>query len=289
MPAMYVRVLPQRTDDAYTCMAIDKVIAESVAAGGPPTLRFYRWSGNGAVSLSKIQLTEDIDIQACKDAGVQYVRRFTGGRAMYHAPTDLTYAIAMPGSNYNGRTLKHEIALAIISFLKVMGLNGEYDIDHNSAVIVKKRKICGSVNHYEGGMLSPKSVLNHGSIFYGALDYALLEKLLLLPADYIHERTTSVEAENLGGGSLEEVFQKLQEAFRAHIGSKAGVPVSLQNGELTEDEKRRIDELKECYQSEEWISQGKFPRGICNTTTDLTNTLVSMIPGPVRRIIIPRG
>lgn len=280
---MYIRVLPQRTDDPYTCMAIDKTIAESVAAGGPPTLRFYRWSGNGAVSLSKIQDMKDVNTSACSESGISCVRRFTGGRAMYHAPTDLTYALAVPSLLYTGADLKNEATIAIISFLEELGLQ-DVRCNYNGSVTVSGRKISGSVNHYEGGMFRPKAVLRHGSIFHGALDYALLGQIFNVSGDFFRKRTTSVETEL--SGTIDGVFSKLHDVFLRTLGSEVKMQLSPQQGELTEQEVLRIEKLRQYYQSEEWLSIGILGRGICSATVDLTREVAALVPVSLRSRLI---
>ncbi len=67
-----------------------------VAAGEcPPTLRIYRWDPP-AVSLGYFQdENEVVDLQACRRAGLDLVRRPTGGRAVIH-DQELTYSIVVP-------------------------------------------------------------------------------------------------------------------------------------------------------------------------------------------------
>ncbi len=74
----------------------DIEIMEEVATGEcPPTLRLYRWSPP-AVSLGYFQdESEIVDMDACRKAGVEVVRRPTGGRAVLHHH-ELTYSIIVP-------------------------------------------------------------------------------------------------------------------------------------------------------------------------------------------------
>jgi lipoate-protein ligase A len=76
-------------------MAIDEAILEAVAARqAPPTLRLYGWTPP-SLSLGHAQSTEVIDEGALAEAGWDWVRRPTGGRALLHAD-ELTYSIAAP-------------------------------------------------------------------------------------------------------------------------------------------------------------------------------------------------
>jgi len=77
-------------------MDYDIELMEEVASGeSPPILRLYRWSPP-AVSLGYFQdENEVVDLKACLDAGVDVVRRPTGGRAVLH-DQELTYSIIVP-------------------------------------------------------------------------------------------------------------------------------------------------------------------------------------------------
>ncbi len=77
-------------------MEKDLELMEEVATGEcPPILRLYRWFPP-AVSLGYFQdENEVVNMQACADAGVDVVRRPTGGRAVLHNH-ELTYSIIVP-------------------------------------------------------------------------------------------------------------------------------------------------------------------------------------------------
>ena len=75
-------------------MGMDEALLASVVAGGPPTLRLYRWQG-AWLSLGYSQRLSSRRLAACRQAGVGVVRRVTGGRAVLHGG-DLTYAVSVP-------------------------------------------------------------------------------------------------------------------------------------------------------------------------------------------------
>ena len=93
------RLLPFGRYPAGENMAIDEAVFREVGRnGGPPTLRFYGWSAP-AVSIGYFQsAAAEIDLEACRKAGVALVRRPTGGKAVYH-DGDLTYAVIAPETN----------------------------------------------------------------------------------------------------------------------------------------------------------------------------------------------
>jgi lipoate-protein ligase A len=75
-------------------MAIDEAILAHVVDGrSRPTLRFYAWSPP-CLSLGRSQSLADVDLVACRSAGVDIVRRPTGGRAILHTD-ELTYSVTL--------------------------------------------------------------------------------------------------------------------------------------------------------------------------------------------------
>lgn len=83
--------------DGAKNMAIDAAILEAVKAGGPPTLRLYRWSP-ACLSFGRNQPTRDrYDRAAAAAREIDFVRRPTGGQAVLH-DDELTYAVIAPVS-----------------------------------------------------------------------------------------------------------------------------------------------------------------------------------------------
>src|SRR5512147_1016873 len=77
-------------------MAVDEMLLGAAAGGAAPVLRFYEWRGPW-LSLGYAQPFSAASAAACRDAGVQVVRRVTGGRAVLHG-ADLTYGVAATAS-----------------------------------------------------------------------------------------------------------------------------------------------------------------------------------------------
>ncbi|MFI5264430.1 MAG: biotin/lipoate A/B protein ligase family protein [Candidatus Kapaibacterium sp.] len=76
-------------------MARDLKLAEELRddPNASNVLRLYSWKPY-CISLGYQQDQSQIDVAACKSAGVDIIRRPTGGRAVYHAE-ELTYAVIM--------------------------------------------------------------------------------------------------------------------------------------------------------------------------------------------------
>lgn len=89
------RLIPLSRHAAADNMAIDAAILNHVAAGGPPTLRFYQWN-RPTLSLGYFQsYSGSSDWQHLE---VEIVRRSSGGGAIMHHH-ELTYSITLPLAN----------------------------------------------------------------------------------------------------------------------------------------------------------------------------------------------
>ena len=90
------RLLETGPADGATNMAVDEAILWAVAEGKSlPTLRFYGWKPP-CVSIGYSQSMEvEVDIGRCRESGIDFVRRATGGRAILHAD-ELTYSVVAP-------------------------------------------------------------------------------------------------------------------------------------------------------------------------------------------------
>ncbi|MEM2459144.1 MAG: lipoate--protein ligase family protein, partial [Candidatus Bathyarchaeia archaeon] len=89
------RLIDTGLNDAFYNMALDEAIVIARAKGlVPNTIRFFRWEPS-AVSIGYFQsMTEEVDIETCDRMGIDYVRRRTGGGAVYHdRDGELTYSI----------------------------------------------------------------------------------------------------------------------------------------------------------------------------------------------------
>ncbi len=77
-------------------MALDEALLHSVASGDSlPVLRFYRWQP-ATVTIGYAQsAVTDVNLDVCRQAGLDVVRRSTGGRAVLH-DQEVTYAVIAP-------------------------------------------------------------------------------------------------------------------------------------------------------------------------------------------------
>ena len=115
--------------DGATNMALDHALARAAGAGqAPPTLRLYRWRPE-CLSLGYFQPWAEADAAACAAAGVDLVRRPTGGRAILHAD-ELTYSLSAPADHPGlaGRILDsyRAISAVLLAGLAHLGVAAEW-------------------------------------------------------------------------------------------------------------------------------------------------------------------
>jgi lipoate-protein ligase A len=122
-------------------MAIDEsLLAAQVAGGFPPTLRFYAWQP-ACMSLGYFQrATSEVDLEACSLAGVDVVRRPTGGRAVLHEH-ELTYSIVVRQALLPGGVLETYQVLSegILAGLRYLGIAGEQARARDRTATVTRR------------------------------------------------------------------------------------------------------------------------------------------------------
>ena len=104
-------------------MAVDEALAASVAAGGAPVLRVYRWDPP-CLSLGRNQPARGrYDLSALAAAGIEVVRRPTGGRAVLHR-RELTYSVAAPEALLGVPRRAYEaINRALVAGLRRLGVD----------------------------------------------------------------------------------------------------------------------------------------------------------------------
>ncbi|MHB0912853.1 MAG: lipoate--protein ligase family protein [Armatimonadota bacterium] len=93
---MRFRLIIDENRGAAANMAVDEAIFRACARGEvPPTIRIYGWTGP-SISIGKLQRLRpgQIDLDYCREAGVELVRRPTGGRAVLHGH-DVTFSVAV--------------------------------------------------------------------------------------------------------------------------------------------------------------------------------------------------
>lgn len=247
------RFIDLEVHNAFENMATDEAIMLAMKEGKvPPTLRFYRWRPS-AVSIGTFQgMTDEVDVQFCESRGIDYIRRITGGGAVYHDyEGEVTYSILMP----KGHKLAPDDILecykllcgGIIKALDYFGINAEFKPIND--VNIGEKKVSGNAMTRRHGC-----VLQHGTVLLD-LDVTLMFSILKVPQEKISdkmiadvkERVTSIREVLNRNVKIEELRDALQRGF------VDALDIELVPGKLSEDEQQTMTKLaQEKYSSREW-------------------------------------
>lgn len=250
------RLIPLETCNAAMNMAIDEAILNArIADQVPNTLRFYRWHPS-AVSVGRNQNAEnEVYLDAAKRLGVDFVRRISGGGAVYHDfDGEVTYSVIAKACDLGTTdltTIYNKIYSAVNDGLRILGFLGDFssgDVKNCPNLIVKGKKISGSSQTITRGV-----VLQHGTVLV-SVDLPKMFQLLKLKdvdcalAANIGERKISSIQNELGHKvSPNTVANALANGFKAML------KIQLEDGKLTAVEKENADKLyKEKYTTKEW-------------------------------------
>jgi lipoate-protein ligase A len=245
------RLLRTGFNTAYTNMAIDKAILIAQSEGRiPPTVRFYGWMPP-AISIGYFQsLGDEVDLDACKRHEVDYVRRITGGGAVFHKK-EVTYSIVV--SELHQAIPKNilksygRICSAVIKGLQQLGIESTY-VPIND-IITNGRKISGNAQTRKMG-----TVLQHGTILLD-VDVDLMFSLLKVPNEKIKDkfiqdvkqRVTSIKHIVGKEVSFEEVATAMKKGFEEEF------HVELVEGTLSKEEIKLAKNLeKDCFATKGW-------------------------------------
>ncbi len=168
------RVVELETHDAYLNMALDEAVSEGIMNGSSqPTIRFYTWKP-GAVSIGYFQsMKDEVNLDTCRELGIDFIRRWTGGGAVYHdAEGEITYSLIAPASIFPRNVVESYRIICgwIVNGLKKLGVDAVFSPIND--VLVNGKKISGSAQTRRGGIL-----LQHGTVLYD-LDLATMFSVL---------------------------------------------------------------------------------------------------------------
>jgi len=245
------RLLLTKFNDAFTNMSIDEAILIHRSKNKvPSTIRLYGWIPP-AVSIGYFQSLEDeVDLKKCKELGVDFIRRITGGGAVFH-DKEVTYSCVMPINNPLMPTdilgSYKKICAGLVKGLSHLGIESSF-VPLND-IISNGKKISGNAQTRKF-----HTILQHGTILIDTdVDkmFSLLkvhsEKLRDKMIKHVKERVTSINA--ILGKEVD--FDKVCDALAR--GFKEEFNVELIKGELTDSELKLAENIaKERYKNRGW-------------------------------------
>lgn len=241
------RIIPYVENDACLNMAIDEAVSESAAAGGPPTIRFYGWRPD-AVSIGYFQsLEKEVDLARCGALGVDFVRRRTGGGAVYHdGRGEITYSVAGPQELFPRNIISSYQLICgwVADSLALLGIDAEFRPIND--ITVGGKKISGNAQTRRGGVL-----LQHGTVLH-SVDVDRMFSVLKVSDEKIRDKMISNVKERVTSITHQDPGITRETALEALLrGFTRGK--EFETGALTPPELARAHELAGTrYRRDEW-------------------------------------
>ena len=241
--------------DGPANMALDDALMQRASRGGDAVFRVYTWS-TPTLSLGRNQRARDCyNLDAARAAGIGFVRRPTGGRALLH-DREITYSATLPAADpAAARTSYAFINTVLLAGLRRLGVRAEladgtvslppgprpcFDVPTEHEIAVGGRKLVGSAQYRHGGAL-----LQHGSILVRD-DQRWTNRLLRAPATEDPPAAATL-ASSLGcEPELAEVADALLEALCARVGTR------IERFVPEPDVLEHARELRELYHDDRW-------------------------------------
>ena len=263
------RLVSEQALTGPEAMAYDEAAARTAANGGPRTVRLYRWQPS-TLSLGYRQAPESVDWAACDRAGVDVVRRNTGGGGIYHDTYgDVSYSIVAPADEVPGDLLEtyERFCEPLFDAFERLGVDArfvgeEHSAIHEPACYLRALHPAHDIVAGDGRKLSGNAqyrredaVIQHGSITFRSEPERHLDCFAtdaVSPGEFA-ERVTGLVEQN-PDLTRREVVGTLESALAEWADAEEGT--------WTDEEvafaERRADEK---YRSEAWTRDREDPTG----------------------------
>ena len=259
------RLIREDTRTGSMNMALDEIAAETAAAGGPRTVRVYRWDP-ATLSLGYHQDPATVDWDSCEREGISVTRRPTGGGAIYHDTRgDISYSIVAPAAELPGDLMEtyERLCEPLFAGFDRLALPVKFADEERSSVFEPAcylralhpahdvvagdgRKISGNAQYRRRD-----SVIQHGSILFDETTERHLSCFAEPPsAEQFRQRVTNIrEQTDVSREAAVETFENVLAEW-----------TDADEGEWSDEELDRARErAREKYASEGWNRRREDP------------------------------
>ncbi|MGM0590789.1 MAG: lipoate--protein ligase family protein [Halobacteriota archaeon] len=202
------RLIREESWSGPMTMALDEIAAETAAAGGPRTVRVYRWDPS-TLSLGYRQDPDTVDWEHCDREAVTVTRRQTGGGGIYHDfDGDISYSIVAPADDLPGDLMEcyHLLCTPVLDAFARMGVDADFAAEELPAIyppacylralhpahdiVAGGRKVSGNAQYRR-----KDAVIQHGSLTYSvrAADHLGVFAAPETTPDAFRQRVTGIE------------------------------------------------------------------------------------------------
>jgi lipoate---protein ligase len=272
-------------------LAIDDTLPRSVEKqNSPPILHLYTFVPSAIVGKYQ-DITAALKLDRCKERGIEYNRRSTGGGTVIMGSEILALGIGInadyPGLRNGISGLFEALSAVLIDGLKKLGVEAIFRPKNDIEVMGKK--IAGLSAAAESG----KSLLFHTSMLVN-FDIPLMLDIMNSPLlklqdkgyNCFSQRMTTVRMEAGREVLMEEVVDAVQKAVENNFN------IGLEEDSPDRWERESIEHLKiKRYSDYKWIFSNKHPRsrmgiGKLKTTAGLLEVYLSLSGGSIENVII---
>lgn len=243
------RLLPETPRTPLMNMALDEVLTERVGAGlRPPTLRVWGWS-SPCVVLGRFQsVRNEVDEEAAARAGVEIVRRVSGGGAMFIEPEGaITWSLYAPEALTRGMTFAESYRFFdawVVDALRELGIDAWYEPLND--ITSAGGKIGGAAQARRGG-----AVLHHTTMAYD-MNVPLMLSILRIGKEKLSDKGVMSAAKRVGPLRQQTAMGRAE--IIDHLVEQFGTSFGLQADEVTPQElseaERRVDDR---FGRRDWI------------------------------------
>lgn len=253
------RLIREESRPGAVQMALDEIAAETAAAGGPRTVRVYRWEPS-CLTMGYNQDPDTVDWAYCEREGIDVTRRPTGGGGIYHdSVADVAYSITVPADEVPGELLDsyHLLCEPVLDAFDRMGVDAEFVEEEYAElyrpacylralhpahdVIAGGRKLAGNAQYRRND-----AVIQHGSLSFSVdaePHVGVFDDPPVTPPEF-RDRVTGID---------EQADLSRREAVEAVEGALADW-ADASEGSWTDDELERARErADEKYRSDDWV------------------------------------
>ncbi|QAU12815.1 lipoate--protein ligase family protein [Halorubrum sp. BOL3-1] len=278
-PAVDWRLIREEARPGPLQMALDEVAAETAAAGGPATLRTYRWEPS-CLTLGRHQEPETVDWGFCEREGIDVTRRQTGGGGIYHdARGDVAYSIAVPAETVPGELLDcyHLLCDPVLDAFDRLGVDADY-VDEPVAELYRpacylrelhpahdvvaggggaggdgtgiggRRKIAGNAQYRKR-----EAVIQHGSLSFAVDAARHLDVFADSPVTPETFRERVVGIGELVGVDRADAVATVEAALTDWASATPEATVETDDSWTDAELERAAELVEEKYRDEEWI------------------------------------
>ncbi|TFF95450.1 hypothetical protein EU546_03255 [Candidatus Thorarchaeota archaeon] len=252
MPLETWRLLDLGALDALDTQVIYDVVAQAITENEAENTLIICWPKDPLVCLGYFQEAEkDIDLEYCRENDLLVVRRVIGGGGVYLDDGQLFYQtigrIDSPTTPKNIDAYYRKFLAAPVQAYRNLGIDAEFRPVND--IQVNGKKISGN-----GAGDVGDARINTGNLIFD-FDFESMVRVLRVPSEKfrdkiyksLQERMTTIERET---GNMPDRTEVKLDLIRLY---EETLDIELDKGMLSTWEKKKMEEIREKYVSDDWL------------------------------------